>query len=259
LIPYLKGNVGLVFTNGDIGHTKNILSSIKVSSHAKVGMIAPQDVTIKKGSTGLNPDKTPFFQVLHIATKIVKSQIEILQDVKLIKAGTKIGCSEATLLKMLNLKPFYYVLSCDFIYEGGRVYPVKKSEIDNQTLVKNLDPVAKIDEGNDKSDDIKGNEDSNEFNFSFFDDEDNEKKKDVKHKGDESDEYNFSLFDDDENEKKENTKVKNKGDKSDDSNEFNFNLFDEDNEIKNEKQMDDEKKDNESDDSVGAMFNIFEF
>ena len=49
-------------------------------------------------------------QVLNIPTKINKGTVEITTNVALIKAGDKVGASEATLLAKLGIKPFSYGL-----------------------------------------------------------------------------------------------------------------------------------------------------
>ena len=49
-------------------------------------------------------------QALNIPTKINKGTVEIVSDVHLIKAGEKVGGSEATLLAKLGIKPFSYGL-----------------------------------------------------------------------------------------------------------------------------------------------------
>jgi len=98
---------------------------LRVEAPAKVGIIAPQDVFIQKGPTKLEPTKTSFLQALNIASKINRGTIEILQDVHLIKLGTKVGSSESTLLTMLDKKPFSYGLVCNNVYEDGKVYQAK--------------------------------------------------------------------------------------------------------------------------------------
>jgi len=125
LLPLIRGNVGLIFSNGDLSKLKETLLGMRVSAPAKVGIIAPQDVILEKGGTGLEPTKTSFLQALNIASKINRGQIEILQDVTLIKAGSKVGSSESTLLTMLGKKPFSYGLTCTFVYEDGKVYSAK--------------------------------------------------------------------------------------------------------------------------------------
>jgi large subunit ribosomal protein LP0 len=135
LLPYIRGNVGLVFASGDLKDVKDQLLNLRVSAPAKVGTLAPQDVWIEKGGTGLEPTKTSFLQALNIASKINRGQIEILQDVLLIKKDTKVGTSEATLLSMLGKKPFSYGLICNYIYEDGKVYAAKFIDIDPNTVM----------------------------------------------------------------------------------------------------------------------------
>lgn len=84
LIPYLKGNVGLVFTNDDLIDIRDQILGNKKKAPAKAGAIAPADVTIPAQNTGLGPEKTSFFQALQIATKITKGTIEILVSILLI-------------------------------------------------------------------------------------------------------------------------------------------------------------------------------
>jgi len=45
-------------------------------------------------------------QVLNILTKINKGTVEIVAPVELVKAGDKVGSSEAALLTKLNIRPF---------------------------------------------------------------------------------------------------------------------------------------------------------
>ena len=90
----------------------------KVAAPARAGAIAPVDVTIPAKVTDLGPDRTSFFQALQIPTKITRGTIEIINDVHLIKAGAKIGASEATLLNMLNISPFSYGLIIRTVYDS---------------------------------------------------------------------------------------------------------------------------------------------
>jgi len=55
LVELLKGNTGLIFTNGDLAEIKGIIDREKREAPAKVGALAPDDVWIKAGSTGLDP------------------------------------------------------------------------------------------------------------------------------------------------------------------------------------------------------------
>lgn len=78
LIPHIKGNVGFVFTKEELTDVRDLILANKVAAPAKAGAIAPLDVFVPKGNTGLGPEKTSFFQALAIPTKIARGTIEIL-------------------------------------------------------------------------------------------------------------------------------------------------------------------------------------
>lgn len=130
LMPFIRGNVGFVFTKDDLREVKKLILSIKVKAPAKAGAVAPVDVWVPAGNTGMGPEKTSFYQALAIPTKIARGTIEILNDVHLIKKGEKVGASEATLLNMLNVSPFSYGLVLLQIFEDGSVYEASVLEID---------------------------------------------------------------------------------------------------------------------------------
>lgn len=118
----ISGNVGLIFTNANLGEIKDVLDANRIQAPARQGAIAPVDVLVNAGNTGLEPTKTSFFQALNIQTKITKGTVEILKDVQIIKLGDKVGSSEATLLNMLGIKPFFYGVNIQDVYDNGSVY-----------------------------------------------------------------------------------------------------------------------------------------
>jgi len=122
LVPYIYGNIGFVFTNGDLKKVREVITGNKVPAAAKVGTIAPVDVLIPPGATGLDPGQTSFFQSLNIATKIVKGAIEIQSEVKLVTKGEKVTASHVALLTKLNILPFFYGFTVTDVYEDGSVY-----------------------------------------------------------------------------------------------------------------------------------------
>lgn len=78
LLPHIRGNVGFVFTKEDLVEVRDVILNNKVAAPARAGAIAPIDVFIPAGNTGLGPEKTSFFQALAIPTKISRGTIEIL-------------------------------------------------------------------------------------------------------------------------------------------------------------------------------------
>lgn len=145
LLPFIKGNVGLVFTKGDLSEVSRIIQENKVAAPAKAGAIANLDVTVPAQCTVLGPEKTSFFQALSIQTKISKGTIEILNDVRLIKIGDKVGASEATLLNMLNISPFTYGLQIEMVYDSGTVFELAILSItDDDIRARFLQGVANV-------------------------------------------------------------------------------------------------------------------
>jgi len=134
LLPCLKGNVGFVFTKGDLNDIRGQIRENKVQAPAKAGAIAPLPVTVPKQNTGMGPEKTSFFQALNIQTKITKGTVEIMNDVKLLDIGDKVGPSEAALLNMLNISPFSYGLIIERVYESGTVYDPEILDISDADL-----------------------------------------------------------------------------------------------------------------------------
>lgn len=138
LLPYVKGNVGFVFTNDDLKDIRDIILTNKVAAPARAGALAPADVWVPAGNTGMEPGKTSFFQALGVPTKIARGTIEITTDLKLVEAGSKVGPSEATLLNMLNISPFTYGMGISQVYDQGQTFPPSVLDIGEEQLLKAL-------------------------------------------------------------------------------------------------------------------------
>jgi large subunit ribosomal protein LP0 len=135
IVKLLKGNTGVIFTNGDLSDVKKVLDSEVREAPAKVGAIAPIEVWIRAGSTGLDPKQTSFFQQLAINTKIVKTQIEIVADKKIISQGTKIEATHAALLDKLKIRPFSYKMAVKKVYDDGQTFNPEILDISSENIL----------------------------------------------------------------------------------------------------------------------------
>ena len=135
LLPCVKGNIGFVFTDKDLKQVRDLIIANKVAAPARAGAFAPKDVTVPAGNTGMEPGKTSFFQALGIPTKIARGTIEIVSDIKVVTAGTRVGPSEATLLNMLNISPFTYGMTVVQIFDQGNIFTPDILDIDEQELI----------------------------------------------------------------------------------------------------------------------------
>jgi large subunit ribosomal protein LP0 len=136
LLAYCKGKVGFIFSDAPIFELKPIIEANRIPAPAKVGTLAPAEVTIPAGPTGLDPSQISFFHTLNISTKIQKGQIEITKEFKVCDKGKKIGNSEAAILSKLNIKPFSFGMEIQFVYDDGAILGPE---------VFNLDPTAILD------------------------------------------------------------------------------------------------------------------
>src|SRR5580698_917861 len=135
LLPHVKGNIGFVFTSGDLKDVREIIVANKVAAPARAGAFATMDVTVPAGNTGMEPGKTSFFQALGIPTKIARGTIEIVSDIRVVTAGTRVGSSEATLLNMLNISPFTYGMSVVQIFDQGNAFSPEVLDVGEEELI----------------------------------------------------------------------------------------------------------------------------
>ena len=135
LAPYVRQNMGFVFTNGDLPAIRDIIAEFVVGAPAKIGVVSHMKIAVPAGPSGQPPDKTAFFQALNIPTKINRGQIEITQDVDVVQVGDKIGASQAALLQMLDIKPFVYGLKILKIYDNGDVFAPGVLDINDGMLM----------------------------------------------------------------------------------------------------------------------------
>jgi large subunit ribosomal protein LP0 len=138
LLPFVKGNIGFVFTNNDLKEIRDKILANKVAAPARAGAVANVDVWVPAGNTGMEPGKTSFFQALGVPTKIARGTIEITTDLKLVTAGGKVGASEATLLNMLNISPFTYGMGIVQVYDQGNAFPPEVLDIGEEQLLKSF-------------------------------------------------------------------------------------------------------------------------
>merc|ERR1712012_534129 len=98
---------------------REVMDSHVVPAAAKAGTVAPKDVTIPAGPSGLEPSQTSFFQALNIPTKIVKGSIEITADLKICTQGERVVLSAQALLTELGIRPFEYGMKIRSVFQDG--------------------------------------------------------------------------------------------------------------------------------------------
>lgn len=137
LLSSIAGNMGFIFchTNAHLQTARDCLAEFVVPAAAKAGVVAPKDVIIPAGPSGLEPSQTSFFQALNIPTKIVKGAIEITTDFKICTTGEKVVLSAQALLTKLGIKPFQYGMIVRQVYQDGAVFDSAVLDISDSILM----------------------------------------------------------------------------------------------------------------------------
>ena len=144
-IEKINGNVGIVFTNGNLSALKSVVTATRKPAPAKAGIIAPSDVVLPAGPTGLEPTATVFLQALNIQSKIVRGQVELTVPVHLIVKGEKVKAGAAALLQKLGMTPFEYGIDLTTVYDNGFVYNAELLELtDADVLAKFSQGITRI-------------------------------------------------------------------------------------------------------------------
>merc|ERR1719295_2025029 len=116
----VNGNIGFIFANNcSLDEIREVLNKHTRQSAAKSGQVSVVDWFIPSGPTGMDPSQTSFFQALNIGTKIVKGQIELVSDFKILTLGEKVSASGAVLLGKLGIKPFEYKIEVEMVYQAA--------------------------------------------------------------------------------------------------------------------------------------------
>lgn len=111
----ISGQILLIFTDQNPFKLVIFLSKNKISLPAKAGDMAPEEIFVPAGNTGLAPGPVlSEFKEANVATKIDGGSIWIAKDTIVAKSGDKISPKLAGLLNRLNIKPIKAGLSISY-------------------------------------------------------------------------------------------------------------------------------------------------
>lgn len=130
----IKENVAFIFTTLNYKDLKKIMVEQSRNTYASVGMIAQEDVWIRKQLTSMGPERTKYFQALNIFTQITKGKVEIKSDCLALRKDEKVGPSQANLLTLLDIKPFTFFMQIMKVYENGIFYDPWIVDVDDEVI-----------------------------------------------------------------------------------------------------------------------------
>jgi large subunit ribosomal protein L10 len=123
LASHLMGSNTLLFTNMNPFTLSLMLEKNKIKSTAKAGDIAPEDIIIPAGNTGLPPG--PAISELNdagIRTRIEAGSVWVIRETAVAHKGDEIQPRIASVLSKLDVKPLEVGLRVVAAYEDGLVF-----------------------------------------------------------------------------------------------------------------------------------------
>lgn len=131
LLSHLTGQNALIFSTYDPFKLFLTLDKSKVYLPARAGDVAPEDIMVPAGNTGLPAGPVlSEFREAGIQTKIEAGSIWVNRDSVAVKKGAVISPKLASLLSKLNVKPIKAGLMIALAYESGLIYAGELVAID---------------------------------------------------------------------------------------------------------------------------------
>ena len=139
LEKYLEGPNLLIFTNLNPFKLSILFEKNKINLPASAGDIAPEDIVVPEGNTGLTPG--PIISELSeigLPTKIEGGSIWITRDTVVARKGEVISYKLASILSRLGIKPIKAGLTLKVAYEDGLIHPGEVLQINLEKTFEDL-------------------------------------------------------------------------------------------------------------------------
>ncbi len=135
----LEGQCALMFTNISPFKLNLTFDKNKIFLAAKGGDIAPNELVIPAGNTGINPGPVlSEFKESKVPTKIDQGTIWVSKDTVVAKPGDVISQKLAALLSKLNIKPIEAGIAVNFAISEGLEFKEKDLKIVIEEYVQDL-------------------------------------------------------------------------------------------------------------------------
>lgn len=135
----LEGQCALMFTNLSPFKLNLIFSENKVFLPAKGGDIAPKDIIVPAGNTGIPPGPVlSEFKEAKVQTKIDQGSIAVTKDTLVVKSGEVISQKLASLISKLDIKPIEAGVLVNYAISEGLQFREKDLQLDVKEYVKEL-------------------------------------------------------------------------------------------------------------------------
>ncbi|QGN07806.1 50S ribosomal protein L10 [Halorhabdus sp. CBA1104] len=131
LVTYISGHVGLIGTNDNPFGLYQQLEASKTSAPINAGEVAPNDIVIPEGDTGIDPG--PFvgeLQSVGANARIQEGSIKVLEDSTVLEAGGEVSAELSNVLAELGIEPKEVGLDLRAVYAEGVLFEPADLELD---------------------------------------------------------------------------------------------------------------------------------
>ncbi|WP_324662859.1 50S ribosomal protein L10 [Haloarcula sediminis] len=131
LTEHIAGQVGLIGTDSNPFSLYQELEASKTPAPIGAGEIAPNDIVVPEGDTGVDPG--PFvgeLQSIGADARIQEGSIQVLSDSTVLEAGEEVSQDLANVLNELGIEPKEVGLDLRGVFSDGVLFAPEELEID---------------------------------------------------------------------------------------------------------------------------------
>jgi large subunit ribosomal protein L10 len=143
LIEHVAGQVGLIGTNDNPFGLYQQLEASKTPAPINAGEVAPNDVVIPEGDTGIDPG--PFvgdLQQVGANARIEGGSIQVVEDSTVLESGEEVSADLANVLGELGIEPKEVGLDLRSVYSDGVLFAPEELDIDVEAYHADLEAAA---------------------------------------------------------------------------------------------------------------------
>jgi large subunit ribosomal protein L10 len=143
LTEHVSGQVGLIGTNENPFGLYQQLEASKTPAPINAGEIAPNDVVIPEGDTGIDPG--PFvgeLQTIGANARIDGGSIKVVEDSTVLSAGEEVSADLANVLGELGIEPKEVGLDLRGVFSEGVLFSPEELDIDVEEYVADLEAAS---------------------------------------------------------------------------------------------------------------------
>jgi len=136
----VTGETAVIFSNDNPFRLFAMLKRNRIPSAAKAGDIAPDDITVQKGPTGLPPGPAiTTLQKLGLKTTVEAGKIAVADDKVVVKKGAVITKELANGFNLLKMQPMQIGVDMIAAWEQGTIYTSDILNIDQDEYRKSVE------------------------------------------------------------------------------------------------------------------------